>query len=203
MSERLFFMIEGGKALDLVKHHIAEIKRVGEQSRQLARELDVKEVSTSKSNGVVVAVHFAGERHPDFKKPDKWGSRPKKGTDWASRFATQKGYEDASTLIQRSLNVPCQISYSFPEKGSGMQHIGFPFQECGFLFLGEEGPYAMWIPDVAHDVREKEEKGWIVDEPAKSFKAEFEGCRRIELEEWQIIVAQHKLAKKQDQKEAA
>ncbi|MGC5808004.1 hypothetical protein [Ralstonia pseudosolanacearum] len=52
------------------------------------------------------------------------------------------------------------------------------------------------FPDVPGAVARDEAKGYAVAEPAKSFKLEFEGCRRIEQEEWDILVAQHKLEEK-------
>lgn len=201
MSERLYFMIESGAVLDLIKNHIAERVRVRNAAIDLARELGTKDVSTSRENGVVVAIRFDGALHPDFKKPDKWGSRPKKGTEWAKRFADQKGYENESYLISERLRVPMQISYT-TDNGSGFRHIGYPLQECGFLFLGKEGPYAMWIPDVCAEVKRDEDQGHTVAEPAKSFEPVFDGCRLIEIEEWEILVAQHNLAEKMKAKAA-
>ncbi|WP_234775226.1 hypothetical protein [Paraburkholderia tropica] len=194
MSDRLFFMIEGGKALELVKKHIDDRLSSIERAKALAVELDASDVSTSKADGKVVAVQFKGAPHPDFKKPDKFGSRPRKGTDWAKRFAAQDGYEPESYLIQSALDVPCQISYSH-DGGSGFRHIGYPFSECGFLFLGKNGPYAMWIPDVEAEVRRDLAKGYTVNDPALTFKAEFDGCRRIRIEEWEFLVAKHNLEK--------
>ncbi|WP_234775052.1 hypothetical protein [Paraburkholderia tropica] len=194
MSERLFFMIEGGKALELVKRHIADRMSAIERAKAIAVELGAEDVSTSKADGKVVAVRFKGAPHPDFKKPDKWGARPRKGTDWAKRFADQKGYEAESYLIQEGLGVPCQISYS-NNGGSGFRMLGVPFTECGFLFLGKSGPYAMWIPDVEAEVRADVTRGFTVEEPALSFKPEFEGCRRIKIEEWEYLVAKHNLEK--------
>jgi hypothetical protein len=200
MAGNLIFMIESGKALELVKQHIADRLESIERAKAVAIELRAADVSTSRVDGTVVAVRFNGAPHPDFKKPDKYGSRPRKGTEWAKRLAAQQGYEHDSRLIMHGLGVPCGISYS-GNGGSGSRLIGVPFNECGFLFLCKDGPYAMWIPDIEAEVKAYLDKGCAVEEPALSFRPQFDGCRRIETEEWDILVAQHKLARKRSQRE--
>ncbi|WP_186214669.1 hypothetical protein [Burkholderia gladioli] len=194
MSERLFFIIEGGKALELVRKHIADRVDSVERAKALARELGAADVSTSRADGKIVAVKFNGAPHPDFKKPTKWGSQPRKGTEWEKRFAAQEGYEHDSYLIMKGLDIPSGINYSY-KGGSGSRLIGVPFTECGFLFLGKDGPYAMWIPDIESEVQADLAKGYTVEEPALSFKPEFDGCRRIKVEEWEYLVAKHNLEK--------
>lgn len=196
MSDKIIFMIEGGKALGLIKRHIAEVQRVGAEVRALARELGVDSIFTSRETGVLRSVQFKGKVHPEFKKETKHGSFPKKGSEWAKRLAAQEGYEPASGLIADELGVPLVISYSKTSDNYGSRVIGFPFRECGFLYLSEDGPYAMWMPDVPAEVAHSEAEGYTVAEPAKSFRLEFDGCRRIEREEWEILVAQDSLAKK-------
>jgi len=195
-TKNVIFMIEGGRALEMVKHHIAEVKRVAEQSRALALELGVERIFTSLENGTLLSVEFPGKVHRDFTKPSKHGSHPKKGTEWAKRFDAQQGYECPSYVISDALGIPLSISYSLSNGGHGSHMIGYPFSECGFLYLSADGPYAMWVPDVPAIVASNEAKGYTVEEPAKSFKLEFDGCRRIEKEEWDFLVAQHNLEKK-------
>lgn len=197
MSENVIFMIESGRALELIKEHIAERKRVAVQAHELAKELGVEYVSTSSLTGVLHAVYFRDSVHPDFTKPDSKGaSRPKKKTEWAKRFADQKGYEPPSEVIAKAFGIPLAISHAVNGDGVGVRCIGFPLQECGFLWLAEDGPYAMWVPDVPAEVAEDEAKAHTVDEPAKSFKLEFDGCRRIERDEWELLVIKDRLAKK-------
>jgi hypothetical protein len=200
MSNRLYFMIEGGKALALIQHHIAERLRVRTEAIAIAKELGAEDVSTSIANGAVVAAKFKGAVHPDFKKPGKYGSFPKQGSEWAKRFADQKGYEEESHLIASTFDIPLSIGTK-DENGSGWRCIGHPLQECGFLYLGKDGPYAMWIPDVEAEVAADTAKGLTVQEPERSFRAVFDGCRRIDIEEWEILVAQHNLAKKRAARE--
>ncbi|KGV86540.1 hypothetical protein X879_1953 [Burkholderia pseudomallei MSHR3951] len=193
--KRVLFMIEGGRALELVKNHVAEAKRVRARVRALALELGVEQIWTDRETGVLRSVRFPGKVHPDFTKPTKNGSHPKKGTEWAKRFDEQKGYECPSYVIADALGIPLEIRYG-NTGGHGFRCIGLPFSACGFAYLGEAGPYVMWVPDVPAEVAASEKGGYTVAEPAKSFKLEFDGCRRIEDEEWDILVAQHNLAKK-------
>lgn len=196
MSKSVIFMIESGRALELVKQHIAEKTRVREEVFALAKEIGVERICTSRVNGVLRGVEFNGEVYPQFTKPKKGISYPKKGTEWAKRFAAQKGYKDPSTVISEAFEIPLGIHYGKAGAGTGWRMIGNPLNECGFLYLGPDGPYAMWVPNVHAEVAKDEANGYAVAEPAKSFNLEFEGCRRIEDEEWDILVAQHKLDEK-------
>jgi len=198
MAGNAIFMIEGGKALELVKLHIAERQRVARERGDLARELGVDDIYISNMDGVLLGVRFKGdEAHPDFKKPDRKGiSRPKARTAWKDRFDAQKGFPRPSVVIAEAFDIPLSIGYTSNEGGNGWRCIGNPFNECGFLYLSVDGPYAMWVPDVPCEVTEAEARGLTVEEPAKSFRFEFDGCKRAEKEEWDILVAQHNLAKK-------
>ncbi|CAE6821998.1 hypothetical protein R70006_06246 [Paraburkholderia domus] len=194
-NERVFFMIESDKALDLVKQYIADVRRVRDEVTSLVEEIGAERYMISQSDGRLTRVDFgARPRHPDFKVPDKYGCYPKKGTQWAQRFNDQKGHELASTLIAETLSVPLSINYN-QKGGSGSRRIGYPLNECGFLYLGEKGPYAMWVPDVPAEVAADVARGLSVDEPARSFLLQFEGCRQITIEEWQLLVAQHNVEK--------
>lgn len=197
MAENVLFMIEGGKALEMVKHYIAEKKRVRAANAVIAEELGVEDIFVDRVNGTIIAVRFPGKRHPDFTKETKRGAWPKKGTDWHRRFADQVGYENQSALISETFGVPLSISYaSATGESHGWRCIGGMLNECGFLWLSEDGPYAMWIPDIQGEVTRDLAKGYSVAEPALSFVPVFDDCRRIEQEEWDIFVAQHNLAKK-------
>lgn len=196
------FMIEGGKPLEMVKEYIRQYAVIKEQTRLLAEELGVSDVWTDISTGVMTAVLFKGEVHPEFKKPKKRGgpSYPKKGSSWAKRFADQQGTRNPAEWISKEFNVPMSLRYKGVEdgRGHGWRCIGNPLRECGFLFLSEDGPYALWIPDVAAEVAYTQEQGCIIEGEAATFKMEIPGCRRIHDEEWEILVLQHKLAEKED-----
>lgn len=198
-TESLIFMIEGGKALELVRRYIASRIECRDAKHALVRELGCERFMDSRLDGRLFGVHFPNgvEVHADFKRPDRQGYRsPRKGSAWEKRFADLPTHPDSSKLVSDELGVPTCIGYK-TVTGSGFTRIGNPLHECGFLYLGENGPYAMWIPDVQAEVANIEscEKA-TVDEPCRSFVPEFEGCRRIEEEEWEIMVANHKLGEK-------
>ncbi|MFM0608625.1 hypothetical protein PQR05_29265 [Paraburkholderia sediminicola] len=199
---RALFIIEGGKALELCKAHVTERQRVAAEIHTLLEGLDVAEYWSSRDDGIAMSVRFKGAAHPDFTKPTKHGSRPKKGSEWAKRFAAQKGYDNPSGVIASALNVPLSMSYG-KSGNSGWRCLGAPLSECGFLWLSQEGPFAMWTPDIAKEVSTMREQGYDVAEPVKSFRMEFDGCRRIEREEWEILVAQKKLEERRAAKLAA
>ena len=187
------FLVEGGKALELVKAHLEEVLRVRKQSQDLVREMDgVTTVWTDKTNGIVKAVEFPGERHPDFKKPtENTGSKPKKGTQWAQKFAAQVGYKNPADIIMEAFRIPGVLQYSGKRGGKGSCLAGIPGQEAEFLYLGENGPFAMVLPDIEAQVAQRVAEGETVEEPARSFKMSFEGCRRVSDEQWHEMVTEH------------
>jgi hypothetical protein len=189
------FLIESGKPLQMIKQHIEEVVRVRSKVRQLCESLGVTGAYTDQRNGVLLGVVFNGKVHGDFSKPKRNVSYPKSGSVWGEKFSKQTGYADPSDQISKAFNVPMHLEYVSPT-GSGNRCIGAFLNECGYLYLSKEGPYAMWIPDVAAEVAEEELRGNTPCEKTKSFKMEIEGCKRIEDEEWEIIVLQSKLAKK-------
>lgn len=196
MNSNLIFLIEGGEALTLVRQYVEDVSRAQDEALALGRELGAVRVCVSDYNGIVTRVEFNDKPHPDFVKHRKTGDYyPKKGTEWAKRFDAQRGHANFCGLIQEHLHVPHSLNYR-RETGHGSRIIGHPLEACGFLFLSKNGPYGMWIPDIEPEVTELIADGFTVDEPALSFKPEFDGCRRIESEEWDILVAQHKLARR-------
>ena len=203
-TDSLIFMIEGGKALELVKKHIADRNRVSASNQEIAKELGADEFFTDRMTGRIVAAVFSGERHPDFKVKGKNGaSFPKKKTEWGKRFSEAQSYIDPCAIIRNEFGIPLSLWYTTSSGGRGISRIGSPLNECGFLYLSKNGPYAMWIPDVQAEIADIESDGKAtVDESARSFVPEFEGCRRIEKEEWEILVAQHKLKNKREQAES-
>jgi len=194
-----YFLIESGRPLELVRQQIAETSRVREQTQALAKELGVTNGSLCRRTGVLLGVVFDKDVHPEFVKPKSRArnrtSYPKKGSDWAKRFAAQQGTPDAVELISTEFEIPLGLSYKMAT-GSGWCTIGTPLSECGFLWLGENGPYAMWAPDVPALVADRRSRGQEVEDPAGSFSFNIDGCRRIEKEEWEILVLQHELAAK-------
>lgn len=200
-TARAYYMIESGKALEMIKHHIAEQIRVQNEILSLLSEIGMtnREVWRDIRTGVLTSIHCKrGEQPEGFTVPDVKGrTHPKKGTDWAKRFEAQRGHVDPSVEIAEALNIPLTLAYTSEDGGRGSRHIGLPLARCGYLFMGVDGPYAMWIPDVEKLVAEHEGKGDMVTGPAKQFSMRIEGCRRIDPKEWEILVKQHELAQMQ------
>lgn len=197
-----FFLIESGKALELVKHHLAEVQRVRRAAAALAKELAVERYVFDRFTGVMIGyMPTEPKPHPDFKKPDRKGAcYPKRGSDWARKLQAQKGYEPVSALISNAFGIPLSLAYAV-EGGKGWSRIGHMLTECGFLYLSGDGPYAMWVPDVEAEIKARQDKGCTITDPSPGYRLEIPGARRIEREEWDILVAQHTLAEKRAAKE--
>ena len=193
-------LIESGLALKLVRESIAEYSRVAREVAALSKELGVQRGTTDITKGVLLGVVFQGEVHADFRKPDRRGvSYPRKGSNWHRRFEEQKGYASQASVIAAAFGVPLTINYKDVSRSGdsfeGSRCIGSPLNECGFLWISKDGPFAMWVPDVEAIVAAEVAQGRTVEEPAASFKLSIDGCRRIRQEEWEIMVLQDKLKK--------
>lgn len=199
-SKNAIFLIEDGKALTLCKQHIDEVRRVTKDVAALLEELGVERCTRDRLTGTLSGVVFEhnGRLHPDFKVPNAKGvSYPKRHSEWAKRLAAQKGYTPDSEVISKEFGVKGYLSYQCGDGGSGFRSIGNPFKPCGFLYMSEQGPYAMWVPDIVAIAADMAANGEMVKASDVPTKLEFEGCRRIEREEWEIMVLQHKLQQKQ------
>ena len=204
MSDNLIFLIESGRALQLVQHHIAEVLRVNAANRAISEELGITAGTTDPFTGVLLGVVFPGVVPQGWTKPSRNRlSYPKKGSVWAQRMRDQKGYDNPSVAIEEAFAIPTNLEYTNAGGGSGCRAIGHMFKPCGFLYLSKDGPYALYIPDVQAAVREATLRGQDALEPAKSYVPAIEGCRQIDEEEWDLLVAQHNLAKKRSEQQPA
>ena len=204
MSGNLIFLIEAGRALQLVQHHIAEVLRVNAANRAICDELGITKGTTDQFTGVLTGVVFPGVVAQGWTKPSRSGcSFPKKGSEWAQRMRDQKGYDNPSVAIEEAFAIPTDLEYTNAGGGNGCRAIGNIFKPCGFLYLSKDGPYALYIPDVQAAVREATARGEDALEPAKSYVPAIEGCRQIDEEEWDLLVAQHNLAKKRSEHQPA
>jgi len=203
-----FFLVEADPALALVKQHIADRQRVRGSVADLAKELGVSTGTTDRDSYHMVSVNFPGERHPDFTKPDRKGrSWPKKGTAWARRFAEQPRATPSSDLIRKAFDPVDSLRWTQGDS-QGWHCIGNPFAPSTFLYTGPDGPYVMLVPDLPLAIKELEAEGKKVEIPDNvlahpqgpaghpAWNMIFPGCRRIDPEEWDILVAQEKLARR-------
>ena len=102
--------------------------------------------------------------------------------------------------IAEALGIPTMIDY-VDAKGAyaGGVVLALPGDECGFAYPATSGPFLLWIPDVEKAVESCEKTlpniapHLSVSPDIKSYRPEFEGCRKILREEWGVIVAQHAL----------
>lgn len=191
MTDDAIYIIEADPMLSAVRRHIAERQRVHAENVRLAEQFGAHRISTDRMDGTLRALTFKKEKHPDFTKPRARDglSWPRKGTEAASAFKAQKGHDDPSRTISEAFNIPLTLSYK-TDTSEGSCCIGRMLTECGFLYFSSEGPYALWIPDVAAIIAERVAGGQIVEQ---SFDMVLPGCRRILTEEWELMVAQHKL----------
>jgi hypothetical protein len=198
-----YFLVEGGRALELAKQYLADIERVRNEVREMSLELGITHGVTSRLDGTLMAADFPGEVHPDFKKPDRNGhSYPKKGTAWHARLENQKGWANPVKLITEEYGIPLSIPYKSPD-GEGWTSIGIPLKECGFLYPCPEGPFAIYAPDVPAYVEEMKAEGkTIKEEKVRDFEFDIPGTRRITREEWDLVVAEFKVAKQRRELEA-
>ncbi|MEY4428617.1 MAG: hypothetical protein RLZZ182_1306 [Pseudomonadota bacterium] len=191
------FLIEGGKALELIQEYIQERRRVRGVISALCQELGVEEVCTDRETGVLTRVVFKDKVHKDFTVPDKRGtSRPKVGSEWDKRFDAQQGHRHCGTIIQEQLHVVTSLEVTKEPGHRGVRRLGNLFYPCGFLYLTESGPYAMYVPDLPRECEAIEAQGETIVGLA-SRDLQFDGCKRIEKEEWEIMVLQQKLKDRQ------
>lgn len=195
MNRNPIFLIESGPALALIKEHI--------QARELHRNVvigmqkdlgedNLRGVTTHRTNGRVLGFSFKSVPK-GWSKPNSLGtSRPKNNTHWTQRLAEDKGYPDPAQVISEAFRIPLSIRYK-TDDGEGQHCIGSMPAECGWLYLGPRGPFAMWVPDVPAYVKEHVDNGRTVTGPAAKFKLKFPGCRHILDEEWELMVAQDNL----------
>ena len=194
-SQDVLYIIEDDPMLSAVKDYIEDRSAVFERSRQLAGQYGAERASRDRRDGRLIGVTFPhGQHHAEFTKPKGRHGLcfPKKGTHAAKVFDEQIGHVNAETLIATTFKVPLWLKYSRDDGSHGGCCIGRMLAACGFLYFGANGPYALWIPDVPAHIKNKVDQGYKV-EPF-SFDMTLPGCRRILPEEWDLMVAQHKLS---------
>lgn len=200
-SDQLFFMIEKpGVALDLVKASIAERIAVKNEILEFIKKIGA-ETCCIYHDGTVGGFKFKGTPPAGWKaKNSKGDSYPRKDSGIQKEINALPRYTITSYYIAEKLGIPLQIIWNDKDgKLCGFQCIGYPFNECGFAYPCEDGPYLLWLPDVAESVNKAASDGihsGEIDQSLIDFLAEFPGCRQIDREEWEFIVAKHNMEKK-------
>lgn len=190
MSKDLYFLIEGGQMLHLVRCHIQARIDQNERNAEFAKRFGAEEWSEYYLDGTVARVVLP-EPRDDFIKPDSDGrSRPKKTSPHWKEWNEQIGTDRTGSTLAKTLGIPSVIEYK--RESDGVEGLGSISRSmgagCGFLYLGVEGPYCFYMPDIAERVRYYTDQGYTVD---ISYPTEFDGARPILKEEWELIVAQH------------
>jgi hypothetical protein len=189
MLPDVIFIVERDPALSVAREHFAAKRKADAVVEAIAAELGITRVYRNKHTGEIAGVAFADTRHPDFNEPTEGVSFPKPGSDWAVKLARHTGYPDQAMLISETFSIPLTVDYTNPDgTGCWSDPLGSSLAECGFIELQENGPYAIWVPDVPGHVANYKEAGYVVKEPANSYKLQLAGCRRLSLDEWQGVV---------------
>ncbi len=199
--ENLFFLIEGpGAALDLVKESIAERIVVKKEILEFLNKIGA-ETCGMYHDGTTGGFKFNGTPPAGWKaKNSKGMSFPRKDSGIQKEINALPRYTVTAHHIAAKLGIPLQIIWNDKDgERCGFQCIGYPFNECGFAYPCEDGPYLLWLPDVAAAVNKAAAESMHsgeIDQSLIDYRAEFAGCRQIDSEEWEFIVAKHKMEKK-------
>lgn len=191
MSSDLYFLVEGGKTLELAKAHIAARYATHERNAQFAGRFGATKWRESIFDGTVHSVRLDGP-DPSFRKADRFGfTMPKKTSPIWKEWQAQTGYDRMGGALAQELGIPHVIEYR-SEDSNGWSSVSGDFSAgTGFLWLGRDSPICLYVPDVATLVQEYREKGYTVD---TTWPEEFDGARPILKEEWELVVAQFNLA---------
>ena len=205
---RLYFLIEGpGRAKELVTQYIAERAAVVQAINAFAKKVGASAYQTERETLRLAGLTFDGP------VPQGWksiGSTSRRGGKQS--FAPRKGSAEHAEMqslptlsltpekVAQALGIPTMIDY-VNAKGAyaGGVILSLPGDECGFAYPTASGPFLLWMPDVEKAVESCEKTlpkiapHLSVSPAIKSYRPEFEGCRKILREEWDLIVAQHAL----------
>ncbi len=196
-----YYVIESGQVLDLIKQHISERHAAVKEAHQLMKELGVETAGYYDDifDGKLVALNVEEKPNKEFNKPKRrnggWYCSPKAGTEWHTRFKQQKGYDKRCVRLSEHLKLP--TGYSFADETGKTVACGTLasriIQNCGFLYLSNNGPFAMWVENLTERLEKlkKQYPDLTLSEPSEPISMEFEGCRPILKEEWDLMVAQH------------
>jgi len=184
----LYFEVIDGDALDLVHRYVLDYKRCRAQAVELAKEFGAERYWLG--NDGVFALDIA---HPEFTKRDRKGrARPKRGTAAAARFAQQTPTAFKFGNVAHELGIPHGIAYGNSDGAQGWRRTAsHRFHTAGVLFITEDGPYAIYCPDIREAVASLEAEGYTVDPAAKAWQPIIPGCRLIHEAQWKLYVARH------------
>lgn len=191
-----YFLIEGeGKAKEIIESWLKEWMAAQERTIAFVKEIGAINHTRCEETGILTGIVFDKGQVPDgWIKPNNRGiTRPKKGTDLYKRFKAQKGCEKFSPIFAKAFNIPTTMWPTDAEGKKCRVEMGHWFTPCQLVSTGKQ--HGVIIPNVAYYVAKAEAEGLTVPEDVKAFKPEFEGCRQITREDWELIEIQHRASK--------
>lgn len=200
----LYFLVEGGKIKSVFDRWFSEYMAAREAAFSLLKEIGATG-GTENFNGRLSGVKFPeGKVHPQFKRPIRGISYPKANSEFAKRISDLPGYDYGCNRVAAELGIPGgYTAEKAGDKGTMGGGFGNPFIVCGFLFINHPvGPVAFWCADIPGKIAELERSGYVITSAAKTWTPEFDGARPILKEEWDLIVAQHRLTKRKSESDA-
>lgn len=195
-----YYIVHGGPVLDIIKEHIASIKKVNAANSAFAKKYGADSYYTgfySKLSGLL----FKNEVPAGWTRPDKrFSSVPKKGTPAFAEWQALPSQTNFCNHLINLLNIPLIISHK-SKSGHGSSTIG-SFKPVGVLFYDDtNGPFVIYLPDVKEAVKvyRAELKSMYEGETIKitskqsSWKITDPNLELISETRWNYMVAKHNL----------
>lgn len=186
-----YFMVEGGKTLEVARRWIGERLATHQRNVEFAAKYGANEWRTCIFDGTVHSIRLS-EPNSDFRKADRFGfTMPKKTSPIWKEWQAQTGYDRMGRALAQELGIPHVIEHR-SEDSNGWSSVSGGFSAgTGFLWLDRDSPICLYVPDVGKLVKEYRDRGYTVD---TTWPEEFDGARPILKEEWELVVAQFNLA---------
>lgn len=196
MFKSLYFLVEGpGPVMDAAKAAVAQhIHNIGKRN-EILNELGVTHFKGYREE--ISSVFFPNEVPAGFVKAGKRAAdrgywRPKAGTPMHARFEELRRLPKGPDLHEL-LGYDYGVAYAKEsEDRTGWRALGHPLDPAGFAWPHQDGPYMLYIPDAVTPAQEYIDKGYTITNGV-NMNPQYEGCRRITKNEWDLIVLTHKV----------
>lgn len=196
-----YYLIESGPLLDAVKECIEMKAKTREATIRFCERIGVEKYRAG-FRGTPISFIFPGRVIKGFTQRDRHGnSHPKKDGPYYEEWRNIPEHQNSTSVIQSITGIPLFYSYT-TTIGNGSSAIGDIFP-CGFLYLSAEGPYVMYVPDIAKYFEEFKEQtpDAVIKDDADKWQINVEGITEISQAHWELMVAQHKV--EQEEKDRA
>jgi len=205
---RLFFLIEGpGRAMDLVTQYVSERSFAIQAINDFAKKVGASAYQTEHDTLRLAGLTFDGPVPLGWKsigntsrRGGKQSFAPRRGSDAYNEMQALPCISTTPDVVADALGIPTMIDYVDANgKYAGGVVLSLPGSECGFAYPSTSGPFLLVTPDVQKAVESCEKSlpsiapHLFIGQSIKDYRPEFEGCRQILREEWDLIVAKHAL----------